>query len=116
MKLPHLVTLAPAPQSTQCLFHSNNYRWKEHLGLMRTLRLRFEKDIFHLSLDLSMKMRLLTHNMLMSNIKGVKNGYPLLIEVKYILFRYILILYLTPKRPKSINIDNYKFNNDHTCI
>ena len=25
-------------------------------------------------------MRLLTHNMLMSNIKGVKNGYPLLIE------------------------------------
>ncbi|XP_028404135.1 multifunctional methyltransferase subunit TRM112-like protein [Dendronephthya gigantea] len=25
-------------------------------------------------------MRVLTHNMLMSNIKGVKNGYPLLIE------------------------------------
>ena len=26
--------------------------------------------------------------MLMSNIKGVKNGYPLLIEVKYILFNH----------------------------
>ncbi|XP_020623139.1 multifunctional methyltransferase subunit TRM112-like protein At1g22270 [Orbicella faveolata] len=28
-----------------------------------------------------MKMRLLTHNMLKSHVKGVKNGYPLTIEV-----------------------------------
>ena len=28
------------------------------------------------------KMRLLTHNMLKSHVKGVKNGYPLAIEVQ----------------------------------
>ena len=28
------------------------------------------------------KMRLLTHNMLKSHVKGVKNGYPLVIEVQ----------------------------------
>ena len=28
------------------------------------------------------EMRLLTHNMLKSHVKGVKNGYPLAIEVK----------------------------------
>ena len=27
-------------------------------------------------------MRLLTHNMLKSHVKGVKNGYPLVIEVQ----------------------------------
>ena len=32
--------------------------------------------------QLSVEMRLLTHNMLTSHIKGVKNGYPLRIEVK----------------------------------
>ena len=33
-------------------------------------------------------MRLLTHNMLKSHVKGVKNGYPLAIEVQMlILFR-----------------------------
>lgn len=32
------------------------------------------------------KMRLLTHNMLKSHVKGVKNGYPLAIEVQMLYF------------------------------
>lgn len=36
-------------------------------------------------------MRLLTHNMLKSHVKGVKNGYPLAIEVQmlFLLRNYI---------------------------
>ena len=30
------------------------------------------------------KMRLLTHNMLKSHVKGIKNGYPFTIEVGYV--------------------------------
>lgn len=41
----------------------------------------FEIEYFKLLVSFHKKMRLLTHNMLTSHVKGVKNGYPLGIEV-----------------------------------
>ncbi|KAI5439834.1 hypothetical protein KIW84_025266, partial [Lathyrus oleraceus] len=43
------------------------------------------QDAQALRLDLFGKMRLLTHNMLSSNIKGVVNGFPLRIEAEKVL-------------------------------
>ena len=58
-------------------FISQRISWKrksEWIG-------EFEVEYLNLLVSFHKKMRLLTHNMLTSHVKGVKNGYPLGIEV-----------------------------------
>ena len=47
-------------------------------------------------------MKLLTHNMLKSHVKGVKNGYPLLLRVR-LLARFFLSLSLTAMVLSALN-------------
>jgi len=59
-----------------------------------------------------MKMRLLTHNMLKSHVKGVKNGYPLTIEVQilFLLRNYIV------SEDSDVTLDSLTFTWSHRRV
>lgn len=59
-----------------------------------------------------MKMRLLTHNMLKSHVKGVKNGYPLAIEVQilFLLRNYIV------SEDSDVTLDSMTFTWSHRRV
>lgn len=59
-----------------------------------------------------MKMRLLTHNMLKSHVKGVKNGYPLAIEVQilFLLRNYIV------SEDSDVTLDSLTFTWSHRRV